>query len=158
MTLTVQGAQRLTNYLTKQIPEAVLKTVAEQMEKEAEKLVQMMRQDVPQEGITVEWTWGDAPAGSITIGTFRGREYGRLVITVYAMGDTKTGRGIGGKTGPFPALARWAEFGTAERFHKSGKYTGRIKTGPFFYSNYRERRDSIKRNVSRAVTRGIKKR
>lgn len=156
MSLQVQGLAELRSRLEEQIPQAVMDTLQAQIEKEAEKLVQLMRSKVNQDGIKIDWTWGSTPRGAVSIGTVRGRDYARVAVTIYAMGFTTTGRGIGGTTGDFAAIARWAEFGTAERFHKSGKYTGRIQTGAYFYPSYRERKRAIKTNVTRAIKRGIK--
>lgn len=157
----IQGLAELRARLNERIPQAVMETLRDQIEKEAQKLVGQMQAKVTQEGIKIDWTWGDTPAGAVSIGTVRNNSYARLAVTVYAMGFSNEGKGAGHYPLPagFPAIARWAEFGTADRFQwktGNGKYTGRIQEGAYFYPTYRERRKNIRSNITRAIKRGIK--
>lgn len=144
----VQGLAELSRKL-KAIPNSVLEEVTAQLEKEAGKIVSEMNALKPIPEITVGWTWGDAPAGAVTIGQVRGREFGRIAITIFATANTKKGSR--------PAIARWFEFGTKDRYHDSGKYTGKISQSPYFFPVWRSNRTRFRGNLSRAVTRGVRK-
>lgn len=98
--------------------------------------------------VEIDWTWGeDMPRGAITVGkTGRGRDAERIAVTIYA--TSKQGSGFS---------AAWFEFGTAPRFTKSGKGTGRIIAGPFFYPVYRANRQRIANNLRATLRRAIKK-
>lgn len=131
----------------KRVPEIVRRELSAQMEKEAEKLVAEMNSVKPTARIDIGWTWGDAPKGSLTIGSFKGREFGKLKVTIYAVGDD--------------IPAEWFEFGTSTRFHKTGKNagrsTGKMPATPFFWPIYRANRRRIRTNLSRAVSRAMRK-
>lgn len=132
------------------IPEAVRKAAAREMERGAEEMVQEMRRVAPFDAATpdgihlrehIGWTWGDAPAGSFTMGEIKsgpdaGIEYAALRITVYANPKDKKGR-------PY---ASWVEFGT-----KSGN-TAR----PFFWVTFRKYRRRIRSRVLKAIREAIK--
>lgn len=118
--------------------------VAVAMERAADDLVKAMRSVNPLPAdILVDWTWGKPPKGAISVGKVAGGEDDKAAITIYSRGDT--------------FAAHWFEFGTAERFHKSGKSVGSIKAQPFFFPVYRANKASIKRRMSAAVTRAAKK-
>lgn len=131
------------------IPAKVREEVRLQLEKEAENLVSQMNTLKPIPEITIGWTWGEAPAGAVTIGRVGQNETARVAVTIYATGM------VNGKA--FAALAGWFEFGTKDRRHKSGKRTGRITASPYFYPVYRSNRTRIRSALSRAVTRGVRK-
>ena len=125
-------------------PEVVRKDLKVAIEKAAESVVQDMRifNPLPND-IEIGWTWGDAPDGAITVSSFKGTEFDWIKVTIYAKGDN------------FPAA--WFEHGTANRFHKSGKSTGRIVASPFFYPVFRANKSRIKSRISRALRAAIKK-
>lgn len=146
----VEGLDRVAARL-RAIPDHVLAEVTAQLEKEATKLVLLMESLKPIPVIEIGWTWGDAPRGSVTLGQVSGRESARIAITVFATSKTADyPRG-------FPAIARWFEHGTLDRFWKSGKYSGRITAHPYFYPAYRADRTRIKSGLRRAITRALKK-
>lgn len=133
------------------IPVNVQNEVVLTMQKTAERVTREMRAWNPltDADIEINWTWGDAPKGAITLGTVRsgkrkGRTYDQIAITIYARG-----RGF---------AAMWFETGTAERFQKTtGRRTGRITAQPFFWPVYRANKTRIRRAVNSAVRRGFKK-
>ncbi|TMV84480.1 HK97 gp10 family phage protein [Thioclava sp. BHET1] len=128
-----------------EIPERVRDEVTAEIEKIAEDMVRQIRSVVPVRGITIGWTWGDAPRGAIVIKQVRpdAASYGKVKVTIYAVGRH--------------VAARWFEFGTAPRFQRSGKSTGRIMAQPFFFPVYRANKSQARARLSRAVTRGFKK-
>lgn len=129
------------------IPENVRTEVAAQMEVEANKLVRQMRAVAPKDSgqlaASIGWTWGDAPEGSLSIGTIRGNEYGKVKITIYAGGPQTV---VKNKRGMEFQLARLQEFGTK-----------RMPANPFFFPTYRSNEKNIRSSLSRAVTRAVKK-
>ncbi|RMF11096.1 MAG: HK97 gp10 family phage protein [Alphaproteobacteria bacterium] len=52
--------------------------------------------------------------------------------------------------------AHLVEFGTAERFHKSGKSVGSAPAQPFLFPAYRIMKRRIKGRMSRAITKSLK--
>lgn len=136
------------------MPENVREELVVSMQRAADRLVDEIRvvmytrTPLTDAEVEVNWTWGEAPVGAITIGTVhggrnKGLQYEKMKVTVYAVG-----RGI---------RARWFERGTPERRHKSGKPVGKIKATPFFYPTYRANRDGIKRAMTSAVRRAVRK-
>lgn len=107
------------------------------MEKGANEITTMMKSLVPVDGgdlkRSIGWTWGDAPNGSISMGTVNGSS-GNAKITIYA-GDDKA------------FYARWVEFGTR---------TGN-RAHPFFYVAWRTNKKRFKRRVSTAVGKAVRK-
>lgn len=131
------------------IPDRVRMAAAREMERGAEEMVQEMRRVAPFDAATpdgihlrehIGWTWGDAPAGSFTMGEIRsgadaGVEYAALRIAIYANPKDKKGR-------PY---ASWVEFGT-----KSGN-TARA----FFWPVYRRHRRRIRTRILKAIREAI---
>lgn len=148
----VQGVAKFKARM-RNIPEVVRAEIVKQLEKEAGKVVAFMASLNPLPGtIRIDWTWGDTPAGAVTIGTVRGQEHDRIAITIYATASTSK------YPGGIAAIARWWEFGTAPRRQKTtGRYTGYIPASPFFYPAWRAERRRVKGNIARAVKRGFKK-
>lgn len=122
--------------------------LADAIEKVCDELRAEMDRDLPLRDGTlwVDWTWGDAPKGALTIASYGGRETNQIKATIYAQGEWPPG---------------WWEFGTAQRFIKTGpmagKWTGRITPQPFFFPNYRAKRRSIKARLAAAIRRAVKK-
>lgn len=119
------------------IPELVREAVRKEMERHARLIVSDMHR-VVRRGKTgklagsIGWTWGDAPAGAMVLGTVGGREYGTLRITIYAGGGD--------------AFYAW--------FHEFG--TVNMPAHPFFYPVWRARRRKVKGGVTRAMNKAIR--
>lgn len=97
--------------------------------------------------VTIDWTWGDAPRGSISLGRVGESEYSQLVVTIYAR--AKSGSGFD---------AAWFEFGTNERVQKTtGRRTGRITPTPFFFPVYRANKQRVLSNMRSTLRRVIRK-
>ncbi|EBA06002.1 hypothetical protein [Sagittula stellata] len=96
--------------------------------------------------VDIGWTWGDAPRGSITVGKVGGRETDQIAVTIYA--TAKQGSGFS---------AAWFEFGTAERFTKDGKSTGRITAGPYFFPVYRANKRRVLTSLRSTLRRAVRK-
>ena len=142
----VQGLKSLRRKLTKSIPEHVRRAAADTMEKQVEIIVSIMRRRVPKDEGDLEasigWTWGDAPAGALIVGTVGDRSYGALRITIFA-GNSDTivtnSRGIEFQN------AILQEFGTKD-----------MPPTPYFYPTWREKRRGAKSSITRAVNKAIK--
>lgn len=130
------------------IPERIHRAAKDQMEQEASRIVAHMRNLNDHPAVIIDWTWGEAPSGALALAS---KASGKLTITIYA--TAKTSEYPQG----FPALARWAEFGTAERFQKStGRHVGKIPASPYFYPGWRSNRDRSKSAIKRAITKAWK--
>lgn len=127
------------------VPEALRNRSKELLEEEASKIVAQLLALRPLKEIEVGWTWGDAPAGALVIGQVRGNQFGKLVIKIYAVAPKGSG-----------FSARWFEFGTAERFHKSGKSVGAIAESPFFYPVWRANKRAAKARITRELKKTIR--
>jgi HK97 gp10 family phage protein len=118
------------------IPENVRVNVRAAMEDAANDIVEEMWFRAPHRtgdlAGSIGWTWGDAPAGTLVIGTVGGREYGTMRITIYAGGGDAF-------------YARFQEFGTVK-----------MPANPFFFPVWRARRKRIKSRISRAISKGIR--
>lgn len=131
----VQGLDKF-NARWKKIPKAARINVRAAMEEAATDIVEEMWSRAPyEEGVlaaSIGWTWGDAPKGTLTIGTVGGREYGAMRITIYAGGDDAF-------------YARFLEFGTVK-----------MPAHPFFYPVWRARRKRARGRISRAMSKAIR--
>ncbi|ATG47597.1 hypothetical protein CEW89_08420 [Celeribacter ethanolicus] len=136
-----------------QLPNVIEDALTKQIEKEATRLVGSMMAIAPDvQGLKIDWTWGKAPRGSITIGTYGRNEVAEIKVTIYATVISSE------YPGGFPAVARWHEFGTAPRYQKkTGRYTGRIAAQPFFYPSFRANKSKIKANLRAALRRAVRK-
>lgn len=119
------------------IPRAVLKAARDTLEQNAEEIVKDMRRGAPvgESGdllLSINWTWGDAPKGSMVVGTVGGNEYSTLRITIYAGGGDAF-------------YARFQEFGTKN-----------MSANPFFYPVWRARRRRVKSRLTRNINKAIK--
>lgn len=141
----VQGIAALNRKLTVTIPKRIEAAVRSAMEQGAQEVVDMMKRLVPVSADgshgkapgtlrdSIGWTWGDAPAGSVTLlKSSGGREYAGMRITIYA----------GSKEAFY---ARWIEFGTQ---HAAAKR--------FFYPSWRTMRKRVKSRIQRASRKAIK--
>jgi HK97 gp10 family phage protein len=133
----VQGIEGLRQRFD-QVPQKVRAALARQLELEAAKVVADMKRLVPVDTgalrDSIGWTWGNAPAGTLSIGKVRGREYGKISITIYAGTRDKS-------LGDADAFyARFQEFGTVK-----------MAASPFFYPAWRANKSRVKSALSRAV-------
>jgi hypothetical protein len=135
------------------LPDTIEEALKKQFEKEAEKLVKEMRLFLGaswpalEDDIEINWTWGDAPAGAVTVGSYGRKDTAALVVTIYARAVSGSG-----------VSAAWFEFGTAERVQKkTGRRTGRITASPFFFPPYRANRQRIRNNLRGALRRAVRK-
>ena len=150
--MAVQGLDRLGKKL-KRLPELAREEIAKAMEQSANEIVDMAKSLAPRDSGDLEasigWTWGDAPKGSMVIGSVRrkGAGVGNLVITIYAGGGDAY-------------YARFVEFGTSP-FTNGGKFSGSTNPGisaqPFFYPAYRATRKRAKGRVTRAINKSAKR-
>ncbi len=135
----VQGAAQLTKRLTKDIPARVQAATRDAMEKGAEEVVAMMKRLAPVESgalrDSISWTWGEAPAGSMIIGTVGGREYKTMRITIYA----------GGLADEDVFYARFLEFGTEK-----------MRAHPFFFPAWRAKRKRVRSRITRSIRNALK--
>ena len=136
----------------KAVPAVVRDEVTEEIAKQASQIVAQMRLLNPNPAITIGWTWGSAPAGSLVIAqSSGGQDFGRVQATIYATGPNLQGR--------VPiSLARLFEFGTGQRRQRTtGRRTGAMPAQPYFFPVYRANRQAARAAITRAVTRGVKK-
>ncbi|WP_372570364.1 HK97-gp10 family putative phage morphogenesis protein [Ruegeria jejuensis] len=131
----VEGLDKL-NRRWKAIPERVKVNVRATMEDLANDIVEEMWSRAPyDDGVlqaSIGWTWGEAPAGALTIGTVGGREFGTMRITIFAGGGEAF-------------YARFQEFGTVE-----------MAANPFFFPVWRAHRRGVKGRISRAISKAIR--
>ena len=120
------------------LPIQIRLEVVRQLEKEADKIVKLMRAFAPK-GATrqlvesIGWTWGDVPKGAVTVGKVAGSEHDRIAIKIYAGGGDAF-------------YARFQEFGTVK-----------MAANPFFFPVWRAEKRRAKAGVKRAVSRAIKR-
>ena len=118
------------------IPQKIKAVVATEMEQIAQDLVDDMYTMAPHLtgdlAGSIDWTWGEAPKGTIVIGKVAKRAYGTLQITIYAGGGDEF-------------YARFQEFGTRK-----------MAANPFFFPVYRARRNSMKTRIGRAMNKAIR--
>lgn len=144
----VRGIPELKSRFAKVVPrlEASLRQV---LEAEARSIVAQMDRVKPIPEIEINWTWGRAPRGAVTVGQVRPDPSGPR-ITIYATATTTD------RPGGFPGVATWFEFGTAERFHKNGKSTGAIDARPYFFPTYRANRDGVRRKIRARINKEVR--
>ena len=119
------------------IPQRIRAEVTAAMEKAAGQIVTDMKRIAPRDqgdlAASIAWTWGDAPKGSLVIGSLGGgSSYGALRITIYAGG---------GKA----FYARFQEFGTQN-----------MVPHPFFFPVWRVWRRRVQSRIRAAIRRGLR--
>lgn len=118
------------------VPDRIRKEIKATLEGYAAQVVAEMKSLTPVESgelrDSIGWTWGDAPAGSFTVGSVRGGEYGKISITIYA----------GNKEAFY---AHMQEFGTIN-----------MAANPFFFPVYRANKRRIMAGITRAVKKGMR--
>jgi HK97 gp10 family phage protein len=126
------------------IPQKIRDEVARELEVQAAKVVADMKRLVPVDTgalrDSIGWTWGNAPAGSVSIGTVKGRQFARMAITIYAGTRDKS---LGERDAFY---ARFQEFGTVN-----------MPANPFFYPAWRANKTRVKASLTRAVKRAVKR-
>lgn len=126
------------------IPRRVIEAARDTLEQNAEEIVADMRRVAPR-GATgalansIGWTWGDAPKGSMVLGTVGGSEYATLRITIFAGTRDKS---LGDQDAFY---ARFQEFGTVK-----------MAANPFFFPVWRARRRRVKSRLTRNINKAIK--
>lgn len=158
--MAILGLDRL-NRKFRRLPDLARQEIAAAMEQSANDVVALAKSLVPVKSGNLQrsigWTWGDAPEGSMVLGTVRekGRGKGNMAITIYA-GDQTT---LVGSRNQFQ-LARLIEFGTSPHENR-GKFAGSDHPGtqaqPFFYPAWRAGRRRARGRVTRAITRSAKR-
>jgi HK97 gp10 family phage protein len=132
----VQGLDRL-NARFNAIPKRVRDAAEKELERSAAEIVATMKRFASR-GRTgkmadsIGWTWGDAPAGTMKVGSVGGKVYGSMSITIYA----------GGKEAFY---ATYQEFGTKE-----------MRAHPFFFPAWRAHKKKVNARLKRAMTKAIK--
>lgn len=149
----VQGLDRLNRKLAL-LPIVAQRKIRDAMQDGAREIVAMMKSLVSVDSgdlrNSIDWTWGAAPKGSLTIATVRGRGMSSTgsenTITIYA-GDAEA------------FYARFVEFGTAAHT-AGGMFAGAtipaIGASPFFFVSYRANRKRVKRKITQAVNKAAK--
>lgn len=148
MASNIEGLDRLNRKLAA-LPAVVKKRIREAMEQGAAEIVAMAKSFCPTDSgalrDSIDWTWGKAPKGAMTIATVAsaGNE---LTITVFA-----------GNADAY--YARFVEFGTAAHT-AGGKFEGAtipaVGAQPFFYVSYRANRKRVKSRITRAINKAAK--
>lgn len=150
----IDGLDRLNRKLAA-LPVAAKKRIREAMEQGASEIVSMMKSLVPVGSSgdlkeSIDWTWGEAPKGAMTLARVRSRGAGATgsenLITIYA-GNAKG------------FYARFVEFGTSAHT-AGGKFAGAeipaIPASPFFYVSFRANRRRVKSRITRAINKSAK--
>lgn len=138
MATRIQGVDRLKRKL-RALPNAAREEIAKAMEQSANEIVSLMKSLVPVDTgdaqMSISWTWGDAPKGSMVLGQVRqgGKGAGNLVITIFAGGGEAF-------------YARFLEFGTKN-----------MPARPFFYSAWRALRRRVRGRTTRAINKSAKR-
>lgn len=150
--MTIKGLSNLNRKLAK-LPIVARQMIRQQMEKAADDIVAMMKRlvskstDTGDLQMSIGWTWGKAPKGSMVIASVKATGESGMTITIYA-GNSKA------------YYARWVEFGTA-RHENGGIFDGSIHPGttaqPFFYVSWRAFQRPAKRAINKAVRDSAKK-
>lgn len=141
MTRFIEGTDALIRRFNA-IPVSVRTAAQQALEQSAAEMVAMMRQFAPEFlRDKIEWTLGNAPAGSVVLIRAGARTRGALRVTIY-VADYR---------------AHWFEFGTADRVQKkTGRSTGRIAPQPYFWPSYRALRRRVRSRLTRAVNKAIR--
>lgn len=130
----VQGVNELNRKLKVTMPARVKKAARLAMEKGAEEVVAMMKRLAPIDSgdlqMSISWTWGKAPKGSVVVAKSEPDEDG-MGITIFA----------GSKAAYY---ARWVEFGSSKR-----------RAHPFFFPAWRTKRKSVRSRITREMKKAV---
>ncbi|PZX19817.1 HK97 gp10 family phage protein [Palleronia aestuarii] len=124
------------------IPKKVRQAARETLEQNADEIVTAMRRSAPvgETGnllISIDWTWGDPPKGSMMIGTVGGSAKSQLRITIFAGGKMPGGGDA--------FYARFQEFGTKN-----------MTANPFFFPVWRAKRKRVRSRLTRNINKAIR--
>jgi hypothetical protein len=147
----VQGIPELKRRLGK-VAARLEKELRPELAAAAARIVVQMRSLKPLAAIQVEWTWGPPPAGVLELGTVSAAPGDRVFISIYA--NAFTSEYPGGKG--FPAVARWFEFGTLNRYQDTGKFVGSITAQPYFFPVYRANKKAVRSAIARQINKTVK--
>lgn len=155
----VDGVAEFRRFMYQTVPDTVRREARAALEKGADELVDMMKSLAPvQDGAlreSIGWTWGEPPAGSISMDEIGPADDPSMRIIIYA-----------GSSEAF--YARWVEFGTqshnvyrtADVSRGRGQSWGVMHPGaaahPFFWPAYRAMRSRIKSRITRAINKAIR--
>lgn len=147
------------------------------MEAGADEIVALARSLVPVSSgalrNSIGWTWGDAPDGSLILGSVRKISRSRRKIKTKADVRREAGLAITIYAGDDEAFyARWVEFGTQATQARGSRRNNRFRNifvatkeyrahaatpaQPFFYPAYRALRKSVKSRIRRAANKAAK--
>lgn len=147
------GLDRLNRKLSA-LPNIARKRIREAMAHGADEIVAVMKSLVAEDSgdlkNSIDWTWGSAPRGAMTIATVRGQGMRNTgsenTISIYA-GNAKA------------FYARFVEFGTAAHT-AGGMFEGAtipaIAASPFFFVSFRANRKRAKSRITRAINKAAK--
>ena len=152
----VRGVADLRRRLQR-VPKIINDELRAEIAKVANEIVRGMRAANPYpQDIQIAWTWGNAPAGAVTLAQTAGGSTrslsGGMRATIYATSRTL-------ETARVPILlARVVEFGTGPRRQRStGRYAGVMPAQPFFFPVFRANRSRARGSVARAFRRAVRK-
>lgn len=120
------------------LPDKVKAAARKALEQNANEIVTQMKRIVPVDSgalrDSIGWTWGDAPKGSMAVGTVSEGKGHPMQITIYAGTRDKS---LGTRDAFY---ARFQEFGTKE-----------MPANPFFWPTVRAKRQRVTSRLSREV-------
>ncbi|WP_136440306.1 HK97-gp10 family putative phage morphogenesis protein [Pacificoceanicola onchidii] len=156
----VDGVPAFRRFMYQTVPARVRQAAKTALEAGANELVEQMRRLAPKDTgalrDSINWTWGDAPAGALYSDRVGGDDTGGIRVTIYVGGTERTkrrqARNSGtrlrdqNRSGYFDAdNARYQEFGTS-----------RMPANPFFWPAYRATKRRIKARITREINKAIK--
>lgn len=145
--MTVDGLAALNRRLKKTIPEKVYNSVRAALEQSAEDIVSEMKRYAPVDSgglqMSISWCWGNAPKGTLSLGTVGTGKGGR---TPFKQGADLNGLRISIFAGGGDEFYAWfVEFGTQK-----------MAAQPFFYPTYRRKKKAAKSRITRAISKGVR--
>lgn len=170
--MAIEGLDRVSRKLAL-IPQRAMEALAEQLEANATALVAEMKRLAPKEtgrlAASIGWTWGDAPKGTMTLGTVKGgrrsgQGFGVMRITIFAGGPTTKAlmRKQLIKINPLdhikPGALEFRRQAAVEAnyafFQEFG--TSKMAANPFFFPTYRAKKSAMKSAATRAFKKAVK--
>ncbi len=145
----VEGVEALRRRLGR-VTKEIERQLRPELEKAARQIVAQMNAVKPLPNIQIAWVWGKPPAGTLSLGSVAASKGDREFISIYATATSSE------YPGGFPALARWFEFGTAQRYQANGKSVGAITAQPYFFPVYRANRGKVVSAIRRKVRQAVK--
>ncbi len=146
--MPLRGVDDLAVLISQRIPESIQEAAKGAITDGCDELVAMMKSRVPSDQgklrDSIGWTFGDAPAGAVTVGTVADKKFGQIKATVYA-GDETTmvynSRGI-----PFQN-AKLQQFGTR----------GGTPASDYFLGSWQVLKRRIRSRITRKVNAEIRR-